>query len=97
MKILYDVGVNSTNFGPTIHPLEIRKAMPKAVINGQMPPFLLRNGSPEEIVETVRRDIESVGRDGGLVATTAGSIAGGTSMEKIKVFLWAVDKYGRYK
>jgi uroporphyrinogen decarboxylase len=97
MGILNDVGVNSTNFGPTIHPLEIRKAMPKAVINGQMPPFLLRNGTPEEIIETVRRDIDSVGRDGGLVEKTAGSIAGGTPLENVRIYMWAVDKYGRYR
>lgn len=96
MGILNDVGVNSVNFGPTIHPLDIRKAMPKALINGQMPPFLLRNGTHKEIIETVIRDIESVGRDGGLVETTAGSIAGGTSLENIKVLMWAVGTYGRY-
>jgi uroporphyrinogen decarboxylase len=97
MGILNEVGVNSTNFGPTIHPLDIRKEMPRAVIKGQMPPFLLRNGTPEEIIDIARRDIESVGRDGGLVATTAGSIAGGTSLENIRTYMWAIDKYGRYK
>lgn len=96
MPILNDLGVNNVNFGPTIHPAEIRKAMPKAVIHGQMPPFTLRNGSAEEIIETVKRDIDAVGADGGLIATTAGSIAAGTPFDNIKVFLWAVNEYGRY-
>lgn len=96
MPILNDLGVNNVNFGPTIHPAEIRKAMPKAVIHGQMPPFTLRNGSHDEIIEIVKRDIDAAGADGGLVATTAGSIAAGTSFENIKVFLWAVNEFGRY-
>ncbi len=97
MGILYDLGVNNCNFGPTIHPAEIRKAMPKTVIQGQMPPFTLRNGSPEEIIDIVRRDIDSVGGDGGLVATTAGSLAAGTPFDNVKVYLWAIQEYGRYR
>ena len=96
MKILYDAGVNAVNFGPTIHPLEIRKAMPKAVIHGQMPPFTLRNGTPEQIIEIVRRDIDAVGGDGGLVETTAGSLAAGTPYENVQAYIWAVNEYGRY-
>lgn len=96
MGILNDLGVNGVNFGPDIHPLEIRKAMPKACIHGQIPPFVLRNGTPEDIIDCVRRDIEAVGQDGGLVECPAGSVAAGTSLENLKIYMWAVDKYGRY-
>lgn len=96
MGILNDLGVNSVNFGPEIHPLEIRKAMPKAVINGQIPPFTLRNGTPADIINTVRRDIDAVGGDGGLVECPAGSVTGGTPLENLKVYMWAVQSYGRY-
>lgn len=96
MGILNDLGLNGVNFGPELHPLEIRKAMPKALIHGQMPPFTLRNGTPEDIINTVRRDIEAVGRDGGLVECTAGSVAGGTPLENIRIYMWAVHTYGRY-
>lgn len=96
MGILNSLGVNSVNLGPNIHPLDIRKAMPKAIIEGQMPPFVLRNGTSEEIINIVRRDIEAVGSDGGLVECTAGSVAGGTPIENIITYMWAVDKYGRY-
>jgi hypothetical protein len=64
------------NTGPAIHPLEIRRAVPRTVIHGQIPPFTLRDGSPEEIVATVRRDIDSVGGDGGLVECPAGEPRG---------------------
>lgn len=96
MGILYDLGVNNVNLGPSINIKEIRKTMPKAIIQGQIAPFILRNGSAEDIIKTVRYDIESVGQDGGLIECPAGSIAGGTSLENIKIYMWAVDTFGRY-
>lgn len=96
MGILNDLGVNEVNLGPNILPQSIRKAMPKTVIYGQMPPFTLRNGTPEDIIKLVQRDIDTVGQDGGLVECTAGSVAGGTSLENLKIYMWAVQTYGRY-
>ncbi|MEN2984656.1 MAG: uroporphyrinogen decarboxylase family protein [Dictyoglomaceae bacterium] len=95
MSILNDLGVNEVNFGPEIHPEEIRKAMPKAKIYGQMPPFTLRNGKPEDIIEIVKRDMKFLGEDGNFVECTAGSVAGGTPLENIKLYMWAVEKYCR--
>ena len=96
MSILNDLGVNCVNFGPELHPSDIRKAMPKAVIHGQIPPFTLRNGASEDIIDTVRRDINAAGGDGGLVESPAGSVAGGTPLENLKIYMWAVHTYGRY-
>ena len=96
MGILNDLGVNEVNLGPTLHPLEIRRAMPRAVIYGQIPPFTLRNGSPQEIVDAVRRDIDCVGGDGGLVESPAGVVPIGTPLENIRTYMWAVQEYGRY-
>jgi uroporphyrinogen decarboxylase len=97
MGILRELGVNEVNLGPEIHPLDIRKAMPKALIHGQIPPFTLRNGTAEQIINVVRRDIEAIGQDGGLVECPAGSVAAGTPLENLVVYMWAVDKYGRYQ
>jgi uroporphyrinogen decarboxylase len=96
MGILADLGVNEVHFGPTIHPLEIREAMPNAMIHGQMPPSTLRDGTPQEIIDVVRRDIECVGGDGGLVECPAGAVPIGTPVESIRVYMWAVQTYGRY-
>lgn len=96
MSILHDLGVNSVNLGPEIHPSEIRKAMPRAVIHGHLPPFTLRNGTPQDIIDTVRRDIDTVGGDGGLVESPAGSVAGGTPLENLRIYMWAVHTFGRY-
>lgn len=96
MEILWDLGVNGVNLGPNIEPIEIRRKMPGAVIHGQIPPFVLRNGSFDEIISYVQRDIEQLGGDGGLVECPAGSVPGGTPLENLKVYMWAVHTYGRY-
>ncbi|NLV92540.1 MAG: uroporphyrinogen III decarboxylase [Firmicutes bacterium] len=97
MPTLNRLGVNEVNLGPNIDARDIRAAMPRAVIFGQIPPMLLRNGSEEEIIAAVRSDIDKVGADGGLVIATAGSVSEGTSLRNIKTMLYAVDQYGRYK
>jgi uroporphyrinogen decarboxylase len=97
MGILHDLGVNEVNLGPSIHPREIREAMPNAVIHGQMPPFTLRNGSAQEIIELVKRDIDCLGGDGGLVECPAGAVPIGTPLENIRTYMWAVQEYGRYE
>ena len=57
--------------------------------------MLLRNGTPEEIRDMVKRDIDAVGADGKLVCATAGSMAGGTPMENFLVYMGAVAEFGR--
>jgi len=96
MPMLHELGLKGANFGPTVAAEQIRKAMPNTVIFGQVPPMTLRNGSPEDIIAAVRRDFDAVGADGGLLLTTAGSISAGTSVENIRVFMWAVDRHCRY-
>jgi uroporphyrinogen decarboxylase len=96
MPILNDLGINEVNFGPAVDIRDIRRALPKAVIHGQIPPFLLRDGKPEEIVAAVRRDFEAAGADGGLVECPAGAVVIGTPMENLHVYMWAVQTYGRY-
>lgn len=95
MVILYQLGVNAVNFGPKIHPLDIRKAMPNARIHGQIPPFTLRNGTQQEIIDTIKRDMEVALIDGNFIATTAGSIAAGTPIENITTFIKAVCEFGK--
>lgn len=96
MGILNDLGVNEVNFGPDIHPLTIRKAMPKAIIHGQVPPFVLRNGSKEELEEYVKRDFAAIGGDGGLVVSLAGVVPESTPMQQIRNLMCAVHEYTRY-
>ena len=45
----YELGIREVNYGPTVDAGLIREKMPDALIHGQLPPFLLRNGSPQAI------------------------------------------------
>lgn len=96
MGILNDLGVNEVNFGPEIPAEEIRKAMPDAYIHGQIPPFLLRNGTRDEIFEAVKHDFDSVGADGGLCISLAGVVPESTPLENIRFLMEAVDTLTRY-
>jgi uroporphyrinogen decarboxylase len=90
------LGINSVNYGPSVDAALIRAKMPGAIINGHTPPLLLRNGAPDEIVERVVSDFARAGASGGLVVTTAGSLAAGTGVGRIRWFMQAVERHCRY-
>jgi len=96
MVYLNDLGVNEVNLGPEIHPSEIREKIPKAVIHGQMPPAVLKNGTPREIASYVQRDFECIGKDGGLVESPAGVVQESTPLENIRAYMHAVHTLTRY-
>ncbi len=91
-----ELGINSVNYGPTVDAGLIREKMPDAVINGQMPPMLLRNGSPEEIRQRVIEDFRKAGGNGRLNVTTAGSLAAGTGVGRMRWFMLVVQEECRY-
>ena len=70
--------------------------MPDAFIHGQMPPFTLRNGSPDEIRQRVIADFEKAGVSGGLEVTTAGSLAAGTGVGRMRWYMKVVQENCRY-
>jgi uroporphyrinogen decarboxylase len=80
----YALGIREVNYGPEVDPGLIREKMPDAYIVGQMPPFLLRNGTPEEIREKVIYDFQAAGETGGLEIATAGSVAAGTGIGRMR-------------
>lgn len=92
-----ELGIGRVNYGPELDPAFIREKMPEAWIDGHMPPFLLRNGSPEEIEQRVISDFEKAGASGGLHLTTAGSLAGGTGVGRMRWFMKLVEKHCRYR
>ena len=91
-----ELGINSVNYGPTVDAGLIREKMPEAIINGQTPPLLLRNDSPEAIQARVISDFEKAGATGGLIVTTAGSLAAGTGVGRMRWYMKLVQDYCHY-
>lgn len=92
----YELGIRIVNYGPTVDAALIRAKMPDAYIRGQTPPFLLRNGSPQEIRERVVDDFYRAGATGGLEVTTAGSLAAGTGVGRMRWYMLVVQEECRY-
>jgi len=92
----YELGIRFVNYGPTVDAGLIREKMPDAYIFGQMPPLLLRNGSPEEIRQQVIGDFRKAGTTGGLSMATAGSVAAGTGVGRMRWFMKVVQEECRY-
>jgi hypothetical protein len=92
-----ELGIASVNYGPEIDPAVIRARMPDAVINGHMPPFLLRNGPPEAIRARIRSDFTAVGAGGKLKIATAGSIPAGTGIGRLRWLMECVRTETRYR
>jgi uroporphyrinogen decarboxylase len=90
------LGLNSVNYGPEVDAALIRQKLPEATIHGQLPPFTLRNGSFEEIRQRVRSDFEKAGATGGLIITTAGSLAAGTTIDRMRWLMQCVETETRY-
>jgi uroporphyrinogen decarboxylase len=93
----YELGIRVVNYGPEVDAGLIREKMPDVYIHGQMPPLLLRNGSPEEIRRRVIDDFKKAGASGGLRVTTAGSLAAGTGVGRMRWLMWVVQNECRYQ
>jgi uroporphyrinogen decarboxylase len=96
LDMQYELGIREVNYGPTVDVALIREKMPEALIKGHMPPFLLRNGSPEEIEQRIIDDFDKAGQTGGLEITTAGSLAAGTGVGRMRWFMQVTQDHCRY-
>ena len=96
LEFQYALGIREVNYGPEVDAALIRKKMPDALIHGHLPPFLLRNGSPEEIKTRIVYDFHKAGQTGGLTVTTAGSLAAGTGVGRMRWMMQVVQDYCRY-
>ena len=98
---LSEIGVTTVNIGPMVSVTDILTASPGMKIDGQVPPTqVLWRGSPDLVVDSVRRDIAELEAAGGsldqLRVCTAGSINPGTPLPNIRAMFWAAMTYGRY-
>ncbi|NUP99614.1 MAG: hypothetical protein HUU35_07150 [Armatimonadetes bacterium] len=96
MPLLNEVGLNGANFGPEIPVEEIRAALPRCVIHGQLRPWTFARGTDEEVAAEVRRDIRGAGAGGGLIIATAGSINSGSRLSGLRAIMSVIQHEGRY-
>jgi hypothetical protein len=96
MPFQYELGIRDVNYGPDIDVALIRETMPDAMIRGHLPPFMLRNDSPEAIKTRLIEDFQKAGQTGGLTVTTAGSLAAGTGVGRMRWMMQVVQDYCRY-
>lgn len=68
----------------------------KNVISGGIPTDLLILGTPEEVRQRVKMLIETVGKDGGWIPNSGGSIPAGCKPENFQAMLDAVKEFGVY-
>jgi hypothetical protein len=92
----YDLGIREVNYGAEVDVARIRAKMPDAMINGHLPPLLLRNGGPQEIQARIVDDFQKGGQTGGLKITTAGSLAAGTGVGRMRWMMQVVQDRCRY-
>jgi uroporphyrinogen decarboxylase len=96
LPLLARVGLNATNFGPTVTVAEIRKHLPQAVISGQLAPFTYCRNEQTQMVVEFLRDFAMARATRGLVFATAGSINNGSRLTSMRLLMAAVQRYGRY-
>jgi uroporphyrinogen decarboxylase len=96
LDLQYALGIRAVNYGLQVDAGLIRQKMPDALIYGQLPPLLLRNGTPEAIRQRVREDFHKAGATGGLEITTAGSLAAGTGLGRMRWLMQIVQEDCRY-
>jgi uroporphyrinogen decarboxylase len=90
------LGINEVNYGPEVDVSLIREKMPDALVFGHIPPFLLRNESADTIRDRIIADFQKVGEDGRLVILTAGSLAAGTGVGRMRWLMQVTQDYTRY-
>jgi hypothetical protein len=91
-----ELGINAVNYGPEVDAALIREKLPEAVIHGHLPPFTLRNGTPEEIRQRIRDDFNKAGLTRKQIVANAGSLAAGTGLSRMRWMMQCVLEDCRY-
>jgi len=95
LAALKDIGVNRVNIDPYIDCRAILNVMPDVTIIGQIPPTdILLYGTPGQVRQVVKRDIEQAAPTGNLILSTAGGINAGTNFENLRAVCEAAEEFG---
>jgi uroporphyrinogen decarboxylase len=90
------LGLNEVNLGPNLSIAEIRQALPRAAIYGQLAPFSFSRNEEVNLVAECIRDAEMARAERGVVFATAGSINNGSRLTSLRLLMAAIQRYGRY-
>lgn len=96
LPLLAQTGLKRVNFGPNIRFAQIRAAMPHAVIEGTLPPYVYMRNDEPAIIAAVRRDLDEARQCRGLVVATAGSVNNGTRLTSMRTVMATIQQFGRY-
>lgn len=84
------------NFGPTLTVRQIRAAMPRTIIEGQLAPYTFSRNEEEAMVREFLRDFEQARESRGLLFATAGSVNNGSRLTGMRLLMAAIQRHGRY-
>ena len=96
LPLLSRLNYSAVNFGPTVLASDIRRHMPRTVIDGQLAPFTLSRDEGENIVMEFLRDHEMTRETRGLKFSTAGSINNGSRLTGMRLVMSAIQHFGRF-
>jgi len=96
LPLLGRLGFTGVNFGPNVMVRDIRRHMPRAVIHGQLAPFVFSRNEEVNMVAEAIRDCGMAREGRGLLFTTAGSINNGSRLTGMRLLMAAIQEYGRY-
>lgn len=96
LPILSRLNFTQVNFGPTLTVRQIREAMPRTIIEGQLAPFTFSRNHEEKIVLEFLRDYDQARETRGLLFATAGSVNDGSRLTGLRLVMAATQQFGRY-
>jgi uroporphyrinogen decarboxylase len=96
LGILSRLNFSGVNFGPTLSVAEIREAMPRTLIDGQLAPFTFSRMELENIVLEFMRDFDQARAGRGLRFACAGSVNNGSRLTGLRLIMSAIQHFGRY-
>ena len=96
LPALNALGLNEVNFGPNLSIAQIRQAMPRAAIHGQLAPFTFSRNEQVNLVAECIRDAEMAREKRGVTLATAGSINNGSRLTGMRLIMAAIQRWGRF-
>ncbi len=93
LPLLAQTGMNRVNFGPNVRFADIRRHMPRAVVEGTIAPFTMMRNQTARIIYEIKRDLWEARETRGLVVATAGSVNDGTLLSSVRTVMETMWNY----